>query len=237
MRGVAPEHALQRLKALAGIGHAAARPVRQRDHAVDMRIGVERAGMVHPVGDVADHRRRAVHGRAERDEVARADAPVGAAQALEGRLRGVAVLHRPEVDADAVILVVLAHRAIVDMHMGAGRNVLRRRADDLAEFDDRLAGADGPGRDLVAHRHRARDGHALAVERRAGRQGGDRDDDVVLRVKPHEAPRRREAPRAGLVERHQIGSGRLSHGSDPLRIRVMRDFVWFSSRRFRLVCQ
>ena len=39
MRGVAPEHALQRLEALAGIGHAAAGAVRQRDDAVDVRIG------------------------------------------------------------------------------------------------------------------------------------------------------------------------------------------------------
>ena len=72
--------------------------------------------------------RRAVHRRAERDEVARADAPVGAAEALEGRAHRIAVLDRPVVDADLVILVVLAHGAIVHVDVRAGRDVVRWRS-------------------------------------------------------------------------------------------------------------
>ena len=121
MRGVAPEHALEIVEAVAGVGHAAAGAVRKRDRAVDMRIVRQHAGMVHPVGDHADHGRRAVHGRAERDVVARADAPVGAAEALERRLRRIAILDRLVVDADVVVLVVAPHRAIVDVDV-------RRRA-------------------------------------------------------------------------------------------------------------
>ncbi len=38
MRGVAPKHALQIVEAVAGVGHAAAGAVRERDRAVDVRV-------------------------------------------------------------------------------------------------------------------------------------------------------------------------------------------------------
>ena len=53
---------------------------------------------------------------------------VGAAEALEGRAHRVAVADRPVVDADLVILVVLAHGAIVHVHVRAGAGCRRWRS-------------------------------------------------------------------------------------------------------------
>ncbi len=187
MRSVAPKNAFQIVEAVAGVSHAATGAVRERDRAVNMRVGVKHAGMVDPVGDHADHSRGAVHGGAEGDVVPRTDAAVGAAEALEGRFRRVAILHRLEVDADMVVLVVASHRAIVDVDMRAGRNVVGGVADDLAEFQNRRALGDFLRRHLVAHRHGLQDVHILAFDFRSGRKRDDCDHDVVVGVEPHEA--------------------------------------------------
>src|SRR3546814_3151289 len=76
MACVAPEGALQRLVAVAAVGHAAAGGVHEGGDTVDVRVVGEDAGLVEGLGDVAGNGRGAVHRGEDADVVARAGAPV-----------------------------------------------------------------------------------------------------------------------------------------------------------------
>src|SRR3546814_17807286 len=68
MACVAPEGALQRLVAVAAVGHAAAGGVHEGGDTVDVRVVGEDAGLVEGLGDVAGHGRGAVHRGARTEE-------------------------------------------------------------------------------------------------------------------------------------------------------------------------
>src|SRR3546814_6218319 len=80
MACVAPEGALQRLVAVAAVGHAAAGGVHEGGDTVDVRVVGEDAGLVEGLGDVAGNGRGAVHRGEDADVVARAGAPVRTAE-------------------------------------------------------------------------------------------------------------------------------------------------------------
>ena len=208
MAGVATHRAVQDLQRLAVV-HAAARAVRERDDAVDVREVRERvlAGegvRLEDLGDVVRHRRRAVHRGEDADVVARAHAAIGAVVAHEGRRR-VRELRGPGEGAVRVVAREVAHDAVVRVHVVAGLDRAAREADDLPVAMHGLAVADRLRRDLVADgdAHLRRD--ALVGQPGAGQQVGARDDDVVGGV---------EADRE-LGERHRRFSVRaLSFGAE-----------------------
>ena len=178
----AAERAAQQRQRLAR-RHAAAGLVRQRHHAIDVRIVGQRIGAgervaLEIVGDDVGDMRRAVHAGQDADVVARRHPPVGPHDALEGRRR-IEIGGRPHVLAIGVVLGEIAHAAVVHMHVLARRDRGEGEADDLAVAADRLAGRVRAHRDLVPGRdaHRGRDtlGH-----RRAGQQGGAGDHHAVV---------------------------------------------------------
>ena len=57
---------------------------------------------------------------------------------------------RPCIRAEIVDHLAVVHRHVMRMHMVAGDDVLRRIADDLAVFQDRLAIPDRPQANLVS---------------------------------------------------------------------------------------
>ena len=122
---VAGERAAQHTQRLA-LGHAAAGLVRQRDHAIDVRgirqriVAGERIAAEH-IGDQSRDMRRAVHAGEDADVVARRDAAVGAADAVEGRGR-VGIVGGSRVNAVAVVLGEVAHLAVLHVHMLARRD-------------------------------------------------------------------------------------------------------------------
>jgi len=73
-----------------------------------------------------------------------------------------------EVGPDLVGAVVVGKGTVVGMHMRAGGDVFGRKADDLAEFDDRRALGDRRARDLVASRQRRAPGPSAPRPCRAG---------------------------------------------------------------------
>ncbi len=168
MGRMAPEHALEIGVARRVRRHRAAGAVAEGHRAVDVGIGVEEAAGVHLVGGAADHCGRAVHCRADRDVVAGAGLPAGAAVAHEGRR-----LHDRDSGpggvegcADLVGLVVVAEGAVVGVHMGTLGDVLGGIADDLAEFQDRRARGERRAGNLVAGAERPPAGLAAASEHR-----------------------------------------------------------------------
>jgi hypothetical protein len=149
--GVAPLRALQRLVALARAGEPAARAVHERDDAVDVGVVGEDAGAVDRLGHEAGDGSRAVHAGEDADVVAGAGLAVAAAEAFEGgpRLgRQQGLLAR--VLGKRIVALELGERAVVRMHMRAGRDVLGGEADDLPELEHGLPLGDRFRRHLVA---------------------------------------------------------------------------------------
>ena len=188
MAGVAPLRALERLVALALGGEAAAGAVHERDDAVDVGVLLQDAGPGDGLGHEAGHRGRAVHAGQDADVVARADLAVGAAEALEGGARlGRQQLLVARILGEGVVALEGGERAVVRVHVAAGRDVLGGEADDLAELEDRLALGDRLRRHLVAAHHAGRRLDALHGDARLDRV--DRDDDVVARIEAQRARR------------------------------------------------
>ena len=172
------------------LGHAAAGLVGQRDDAVDVgkvgqRIIAGERILLEDVGDEARDMGAAIHRGEDADVVAGSDAAVGTADAVEGR-RQIEIRHRLDVDAIGIVLVEIAHAAVLRVHVLAGRDRLRRKADDLAVADDRLARRDRLDRDLVArgnalgrgdavgHHHARPAGSSARSARRRQDAGGSR---------------------------------------------------------------
>ena len=159
MPRIAAERAAQQRQRLV-LRHAAAGLVGQRDHAVDIgeigqRIVAGERILLEHVGDHARDMRAAIHRGEDADIVARRDAAVGAADALEGRGQ-IEIRRRLDVDAVGIVLGEIAHAAILGVDVLARRDRHRRKADDLAVAADRLAHRDRLDRDLVAGRESAR---------------------------------------------------------------------------------
>ena len=172
--GVAAERAPQHQQFFAVAGGGAAGAVRERDHAVDIRIVGQRFRMdvaTELVGDRARRGRRAVHAGQHADVVARGDAPVAAHDAHE---RGRRVDERGGVHAgaDVVCALEVGEREVVRVHVLAGRDGLRREADDLVVAPHRRALGDRAHRDLVPGRDQARHRDAFALDARAAQAIG-----------------------------------------------------------------
>src|SRR3546814_13241894 len=123
MACVAPEGALQRLVAVAAVGHAAAGGVHEGGDTVDVRVVGEDAGLVEGLGDVAGNGRGAVHRGEDADVVARARAPVRTAVALEGGALG--FRHhggRPGAPTQGSSAVELDHPVVVHVDVDASRD-------------------------------------------------------------------------------------------------------------------
>ncbi len=152
MLGKAPEHALEVRVSLARPGHAAARRVGQRDHAVDCRmLGHELVG--HRVGDVFSRRGRAVYAGQHADIVPGSDPSVTPLITLEGAPLGLGHEGRGRYPlAELIVPIEILHLHVVDMHMLAGRDVLGGEADDLIVFPNLGALGDRTRRDLMTGR-------------------------------------------------------------------------------------
>ncbi len=198
MARVARDGAAQGVHRLAFARHAAAVPVHQRDHAVDVGEVGERAA-AEMIGDVARRGRRAVHRGQDADEVARRDAAVGAPYALEGRALGLGHERgRLGGGAEGVVAIEIAHRAVVHVNVVARLHGLGREADDLVVLAQRLVERDRRDRDFVAGRDVGAADHVGARQAGAGQQVGARHHDIVGRVQS-------DGQRSGrLARRHAI---------------------------------
>ncbi len=179
---IAAERAAQQRQRLV-LRHAAAGLVGQRDHAVDIgkvgqRIIAGERILLEDVGDDAGDMGAAIHRGEDADIVARRDAAVRAADALEGRGQ-IEVRRRLDVDAIGIVLGEIAHAAVLRVHVLARRDRHRRKADDLAIAPDRLAHGDRLDRDLVAGGNALDRGDAVG-HHRARRQARARDQHAVV---------------------------------------------------------
>lgn len=150
MHRVTCQRAPQNLQTIAERIDAAAQTVRQRDHAIDIRIVSERVRMhIAPemIGDRARDGGRAVHARQHAAEIACRDAPAIALDAHE-RCRLIDEQRRMFVDTELVLAREIGHRQIVRVHVLSARDRLARHADDLVVALDRLARNDIARRDL-----------------------------------------------------------------------------------------
>src|SRR6266446_732494 len=147
--GVAGEHALERQVVLAEELRPAARLVRDRDHAVHVRVVA--LDVAEPSLHKLAHARRAVHAGDDRDVVPRPDAAVLPLEPVEGahRLAWV-VLDGVHVGAELVLALELADAEVVRMDVVARLDVLRGKADDLAVAAQGGARQHPSPRDLVA---------------------------------------------------------------------------------------
>ncbi len=188
MPRVAGHRPAQHVHAFAHV-HAAAGAVRQRDHAVDVRISGQRFGPdvgAKLIGDRARHRRRTIDARDDRDVVARGDAAIVAHDAHERRRR---IDHRGRlhIGAERVVArcaadvgaMLAADAHVVQVHVLAGANVARREADDLVVAPHRRARRDRARGELVARRDQTDHRHAFVLDQRARHQLVARDDDVI----------------------------------------------------------
>ena len=149
MAGVASEDTHERVVILPEELRAAPRLVGDRDDAVDVRevaLDVPEA-----LPDHLAHARRAVDGRDHRHVVSRPYPPVGTLEPVEvAHLVGGVVVDRPDVDADLVLALVVAHGEVVRVDVLALLDRLRGEADDLTVAADRLSLGAGSAGDLVA---------------------------------------------------------------------------------------
>lgn len=187
MPDIARQRAPQQVHRLARHFHAAAGFVDERDHPVD--IGpVFHPLFVEIIADLARHGGRAVHGDEQADIVARADLPVGAADAHEG---GALVLGQDVrghvIAGKGVILVHRVKADVVAVQPVARSDVMGGIADDRLEFQDRRTALDRADGDLVALRRVVVGGHPVVGQRRAlgNRSGGNHH---VVAIRQQEYP-------------------------------------------------
>ena len=131
--------------------HATARGMGNRHNTVDIAQSLEPIGLFGLLCNKARHRTRAVHRSQNPQIIARAHRPIGAVIALKAA-RGVGRLQRHSGGCKVIILPMVGHCDIVDMHMRARCNRLGRCADDLAIAGDRCPLRNRPIGKLVAAR-------------------------------------------------------------------------------------
>ena len=229
MPRVAAERAAQNRQRLQ-LRHAAAGLVRQRHHAIDVRIIRQRivAGkriLLEHVGHHARDMGAAVHRGQDADVVAGSDTSVGTLDALECRGQ-IEVRRRLDVHAPGIILGELAHADILHVDVLARRDRLRGKADDLAIALDRFADGDGFHRHLMACGNTL-DGDDALRDLDAGQQARARDQHAIVgmqtdhRCRGHGmSPSRSSSPMRGRgpAQRSQkiISFSRFGlHGSSP----------------------
>ena len=201
MPRIAAERPAQQRQRLV-LRHAAAGLVGQRDHAIDIRkigqriIAGERILLEH-VGDDAGDMGAAIHRGEDADIVARRDAPVTAADALEGRGQ-IEIRHRLDVDTIGIVLGEIAHAAVLRVHMLARRNRHGGKADDLAVAAHRLAHGDRLDRHLVTGRDPL-DGRDPIGDDHAGRQARARDQHAVVGMQANDGCRGHVGTSSGLA--------------------------------------
>jgi hypothetical protein len=127
-------------------------PVRQRDHAVDT-VDVLAVVLGAP-GHLARHRRGAVHGGQDTDEVAGRHPPVRSPDPLEGAPQ--ALGQRPVRPRDPLPARagrgVVGHGQVVHVHVLAGGDAGRGPPDHLPVLVHERSGGQVPQRDLVPGR-------------------------------------------------------------------------------------
>lgn len=113
--------------------------MRQRDDAIDVVETVETAHPIEIIGDVARHRGRAIDRRNHADEIARADAASATVEAHEMTAFRLGQ-HAAFLNIDGELMLVFGgqHGEVLEMHVLALRNVLRRNANHLPVFQDFL---------------------------------------------------------------------------------------------------
>src|SRR5207249_5212101 len=168
--GIAGEHALEGHVVLAEELGAAAGLVGDRKHAVDVRVIAGHVAEL--VLDELAHAGRAVDPGDDGHVVARADAPVVSEIAVEvAHARGRVDVDRPDVGADLVLALQIAHGQVLGVDVIAHGDVGGGEADDLPVAPHRLAAAPRmachlvPGPDVLADL----DAPARVLEDGAGR--------------------------------------------------------------------
>jgi len=178
--GIAHQRAAQNVRALAR-RHAATQAVIDRQHAVDIRVSLERIAAIEVIGNCAHHGRRAVHRGDDADVVARADIAVRAHITLEGGRLG--KLGRIVLAlAESIIALEFAHRQVVHMDMPAALDVAGCKTDDLVVAAHRLALFDVARRHLVARRNHVAHAQALGLDFCARQELLAGDHDIVVRM-------------------------------------------------------
>ena len=157
----------------------------QRNHAVDVGVMGQRLGVGaarEMVGNRVGDGGRTVHAGQHADVVARCHAAVRARYAHEHRFAR--RCGRLEVGAKGVVAfkvaLVRAHVQVVRVHVFAGRDIARGKADDLVVAAHWRALAQRVAGDLVAWWYQASDHQVIDV--RAGDQLGARNQYVVIGV-------------------------------------------------------
>ena len=182
MLGVAGEHALQRHVVFAEELRAAARLVRDREHAVDVGIIARDVAelVLHELADA----RRAVDAGDDRDVVARANAAVFTLVPIEvPHPVGAVVLDGLHVHADLVAIGGQVPDAeVLRVNVVTDRDVGGRETDDLTVAAHRLAHTHRTARDFVAGPDGLAhlDPRAAILEHGPRGQLGPGDGDVVF---------------------------------------------------------
>ena len=196
MARVAAEHPHERVVVFPEELGAAPRLVGDGHDPVD--VGVVALDVPEALPDELADARRAVDGRDHRHVVPGPHPPVGPLEPLEvAHLGGGVVVDRPDVDADLVLPLVVAHRQVVGVNVLTLRDRLRRETDDLAVPANRFPLGARPARDLVAGADVAQDldPRPVVIEDRSRRDRRLGDDDVVFGVEDQRL-------RAEIVRRH-----------------------------------
>ena len=188
MPRVARHRPTQHVHAFAHV-HATAGAVRQRDHAIDVRISGQHFGTnvgAELIGDRARYRRRTIDAGNNCDVVARSDATIVAHDAHEHRGR---IDHRCRlyIGAERVVArraadvgtVLAADAHVVQVNVLARAYVARREADDLVVAAHWRAGGDRTRSEFVAGRNQTDNRHAFVLDERSRNQLAARDDDVI----------------------------------------------------------
>jgi len=146
--GVADHGAAQDVHALAHRIEPAAQGMRQRDHAIDIRVSGQ-ALRVEVAGNCAGHGSRTIHRGDHGDVIARTDLAIRAHVAFEaGRLGKLGRIEFRR--ADGIVALELTHAKVVRMDVLACGDVLLGKADDLVVAVHGFAGFDVMRSQLVA---------------------------------------------------------------------------------------
>ena len=183
--GKTPEHALEVGVSLTRAGHAAARRMGQRDHAVDRRVLCHQV-IGHRVGDILRRRGRAVNTGQHADVVPSSDPSIAAHIPFEGpTLRLGNEGGGGHALTELIIPVEILHLHVVDMHMLTRRHVLGGEADDLIVFANLIALGDWARGDLVAGGNLPRRRDRLVVNTGSREHINARGHDIVGGVQAH----------------------------------------------------